>query len=247
VDAFRIDTVKYVPHDFWNDFLWSTDTDAPGIDAVAKSTGRQDFLTFGEVYEIPDALDDTLEHKVASFLGTSAKPELKAVLEFPLYGDIVRVFAHSAPTAYASYRLQRMMDSSLYPNPYILPTFIDNHDVARFMFEGKSGDALVQALTFIFTLPGIPIVYYGTEQGLVDPNRQALFAGGWLATGDSYNQQTGLYTRIQTLSAMRAASKVWTHGALDVVYDTVSGAGPLGYRRTMGSETALVLMNTSKV
>jgi hypothetical protein len=50
---------------------------------------------------------------------------------------------------------------------------------------------------------------------------------------------------VKKLSGLRKGSKVFTHGALDVVYDTVGGAGPFAYRRTQGAETALVLMNTS--
>src|SRR5438132_7642405 len=49
VDAFRVDTVKFVPHDFWNDFFQSTDPSAPGMMAVAKATGRDKFFAFGEV------------------------------------------------------------------------------------------------------------------------------------------------------------------------------------------------------
>ena len=49
------------------------------------------------------------------------------------YGDIERLFATGQPTADMTYRLARMMDPTLYPDPYVLPTFIDNHDVRRFL------------------------------------------------------------------------------------------------------------------
>src|SRR5205085_10887174 len=58
VDAFRVDTVKFVPHDFWNDFFYSTDAGAPGMMAVARARGRNHFFAFGEVYEIPPPGDD---------------------------------------------------------------------------------------------------------------------------------------------------------------------------------------------
>lgn len=47
VDGFRIDTVKFVEHDFWNDFLHADD----GVMTQAVDTGRDNFLTFGEVFE----------------------------------------------------------------------------------------------------------------------------------------------------------------------------------------------------
>ncbi|HKA88597.1 MAG TPA: alpha-amylase family glycosyl hydrolase [Haliangiales bacterium] len=246
VDAFRVDTAKFVPHDFWNDFFYSAEAAAPGIMNVAKSTGRNNFLAFGEVFEVPAPLSDTLEHKVASFLGTPAKPELSSVLAFPLYGEIERVFATGAPTSYMTYRLGRMMDTSLYPNPYILPTFIDNHDVRRFLsITSPTGEDLLQALAFLFTVPGIPIIYYGTEQGFTE-TRQAMFAGGYKSTGDSYNTNNAVYQRIKKLAALRKASPALTHGTIEVAVDNIGAPGPFAYRRTMGTETVLVLMNTAK-
>src|SRR5437868_2931028 len=217
VDAFRVDTVKYVPHDFWNDFFHSADASAPGMMAVARATGRNQFFAFGEVYEIPPPLDDVLEKKVTSFLGTTAKPELPAVLGYPLYGEIGRVFAGGKPTSFMTYRLGKLADPTLYPNPNLVPTFIDNHDVQRFLSLGTL-QGLNQALAFIFTAPGIPIVYYGTEQGFTE-TRGAMFAGGYKSLADHFNTDAALYQRIKKLSALRKGNKVITHGDLQVVYD----------------------------
>jgi hypothetical protein len=194
---------------------------------------------------VPNPLTDTLEHKVASFLGTTQKPELPSVLEFPLYGEIERVFATGSPTAYMTYRLGRMMDPALYPNPYILPTFIDNHDVRRFLsITSPTGEDLLQALAFLFTVPGIPIIYYGTEQGFTD-TRQAMFAGGYKNDTDAYNVNHAVYQRIKKLADLRKASPALMHGPIDVMIDNVAAPGPFAYRRTMGTETVLVLMNTA--
>ena len=60
-------------------------------------------------------------------------------------------------------------------------SFLDNHDLPRFMF-GKADPAIQRvALMYLFTWDGLPCVYYGTEQGFaggVDPkNREDMFAG----------------------------------------------------------------------
>lgn len=240
VDAFRVDTAKFVPHDFWNDFFHAPD----GILATAKSTGRNNFFAFGEVYEIPPPLDDVLEHKVAGYLGTTASPELPAVLAFPLYGEIGRIFAGGKPTAYMTYRLQRFMDPTLYPNPNVMPTFLDNHDVQRFLAVSTS-NGLAQALAFLFTAPGIPIVYYGTEQRFTE-TRQAMFAGGYKNAINRYDTTSTLYQKIKKLSDLRRANKLFTHGSLEVAYDSDAGAGAFGYRRALGSDAVLVLMNTAE-
>ncbi len=245
VDAFRVDTAKFVPHDFWNDFFHSTDAGAPGILAAARATGREDFLAFGEVYEIPDPLTDDRERKVASYLGTPQVPELPSVLAFPLYGEIGRVFAAGQPTSYMTYRLGKLMDPALYPNPHLLPTFLDNHDVRRFLsITSPTGEDLLQALCFLFTVPGIPVVYYGTEQGFTE-TRAAMFEGGWKGKPDQFQTTSALYQRIKKLAGIRRGSTVFTRGGLDVAYDNAAGPGPFAYRRTLGGETVLVLMNTA--
>jgi glycosidase len=247
VDAFRVDTAKFVPHAFWNDFFHSSDPDAPGILAVAAETGRADFLAFGEVYEIPEPLTDALERKVASYLGTPAQPELPSVLAFPLYGEIGRVFAGAQPTTFLTYRLGKLMDPALYPDPHVLPTFIDNHDVRRFLsITSPTGEDLLQALAFLFTAPGIPVVYYGTEQGFTE-TRASMFAGGWGNPGaDRFDTRGAVYQRIRRLADLRKAHPALRRGDLDVLYDNAAGAGPLVYRRTAGGETVLVLLNTAR-
>ena len=252
VDAFRVDTAKFVPHDFWNDFMQSQDSAAPGMAAAAKATGRDSFLAFGEVYEIPDPMTDALDRKVASFLGTPAKPELPSVLGFPLYGEIGRVFAGSQPTSFMTYRLGKLMDPTLYPNPNVIPTFVDNHDVRRFLsISTPTGEDLLQALAFLFTVPGIPVVYYGTEQGFTE-TRASMFKGGW-ATGTSVQSadfyettNAAVYQRIAKLSGLRKGNKAFTHGGLAMAQDVVAGPGPLVYRRSQGTETVLVMFNTAK-
>ena len=242
VDAFRVDTVKFVPHDFWNDFFWSADKTSPGMMAVAKATGRDRFFAFGEVLETSAAGDDSADRKVASYMGTAAKPELPALLAYPLWAELGRVFSQGRPTADLTYRLQKFMDPSLSPNPYQTPLFIDNHDQQRFLKSG-SGAALLQAAVFLFTIPGIPIVYYGTEQGFTE-TRASMFKGGWKGDDDHFNTNIGMYKIIRQLADLRRQNKVLTHGSLDVPYDNV-GPGPLVYRRQAAGETALVFMNTS--
>jgi glycosidase len=253
VDAFRVDTAKFVPHDFWRDFFHSSDPAAPGILEVARSTGRDDFLAFGEVFETPDPLTDALERKVVSYLGTTGAPELPSVLGFPLYAEIGRVFAEGKPTTYLTYRLGRLMDPALYPNPFVVPTFVDNHDVRRFLSKSsRNGEDLLEALAFVFTIPGIPVVYYGTEQGFTE-TRQAMFAGGFdptspatsVASADRYDRTSALYRRIRALADLRKGSVALRRGGLEVRYDTVA-AGPLAYRRTAPGETVWVLFNTAK-
>ena len=170
VDAFRMDTVMLVPLQFWNRFLHDDD----GIYAHARLRGKEHFLTFGEVTAASEPYDDFGERKVAAYLETDGVQGPNSMLGYPLYHEISRVLARGAETASLAYRLERFMD--LYPDPKVIPNFVDNHDTARFLAAGHAA-AFRQALAVIFTIPGIPIVYQGTEQGL-EESRMAMFAGG---------------------------------------------------------------------
>lgn len=245
VDAFRVDTVKFVPTDFWNDFFHSTSATEPGILQVAKQTGRNDFWAFGEVFETSAPLDTNGEVKVSSYLGTPAAPALPAVLQFPLYEEVRKVIGTGTPTHHLAFRLQKFMDPAFFPDPYRTPTFIDNHDVERFLGTGTER-AMAQALSLIFTLPGVPVVYYGTEQGFKTP-RAAMFKGGFGSGGkDHFDTAAAFYGKLKQLADLRKQHPVFTRGTLEVVYDDESGAGGFAYTRTFQGATALVVLNTSE-
>jgi alpha-amylase len=47
-----------------------------------------------------------------------------------------------------------------------LGTFVDNHDHARFLgINGRDHTNFMHAMTFILFNQGVPIIYYGSEQG----------------------------------------------------------------------------------
>ncbi|AGB40450.1 glycosidase [Halobacteroides halobius DSM 5150] len=242
VDGFRVDTVKFIEHEFWNDFFYADDAEAPGIMKVAKKNKKDDFLAFGEVFEASDPLSKEGDKKVTRYLGTKDKPELPAVLNFPLHVTLRRVFAQGRPTHHLSYRLNVTMNE--YRNPYITPLFIDNHDVARFLEKG-SRKAMKQSLMFMFTIPGIPIVYYGTEQGFTE-QRGSMFAEGFGSGGKNhFNQQANLYQYIKKLAETRTSNRILTRGTIDVLQDNHSGSGVFAYKREYKKKTALVLFNTA--
>jgi cyclomaltodextrinase / maltogenic alpha-amylase / neopullulanase len=66
-------------------------------------------------------------------------------------------------------QLARFLDRhlSFFPADLLLPTFIDNHDMDRFLqLANGDKDALRRAAAAQIRLPGPPIIYYGTEVGL---------------------------------------------------------------------------------
>ena len=60
----------------------------------------------------------------------------------------------------------RLAADYLYERPEDLITFVDNHDDGRFLGQLGSEDKLRSALTLLYFMRGIPVLYYGTELGL---------------------------------------------------------------------------------
>jgi glycosidase len=241
VDAFRIDTVKYVPHDFWNDFLWSSDKKHPGVNVFAKSLGKKDFFTFGEDWETNGPYLEKPDRTMSDFLGTEDAPELSSVLNFSLNSDLRDVFAQGRATDALTFRFASQAKN--FPDPGRLVNFIDNHDMDRFATSADK-TALQQALLFLFTIPGIPVVYYGTEQGFTE-TRASMFAAGYGSGGkDHFDTQSEGYKYLQSLTALRASEREFSRGRVQVVKDA-GAAGVFAYTVTDGKRTALVAFNTS--
>ena len=237
VDGFRIDTAKYVEHDFWFDFLHAPD----GIKAKANELGKQHFLTFGEVFEASKPFHNDGEQKLKAFLGSNNKPELDAVIAFPLYFDINAVLAEGRPPAQLGYRLS---EHTKFPKPHLTPTFLNNHDTKRFLAAG-SVDAFIQAYALLFSIPGIPVIYQGDEQ-LLEQSRQAMFAGGFGSEEDQFRQNSLMYQKIQSLAKLRREQQVLSRGDWSLLQADDTAPGVLAYQMTLPQQEKLLLAKDKK-
>ncbi len=117
-----------------------------------------------------------------------------SVFDFAIYDDIGLAFNEEPNWSTGLMRLYNTLAQDfLYPDPYNLVIFGDNHDTDRiFTRVGEDPGNLKLALTFLFTTRGIPQVYTGTEllesafehhgHGELRTN----FPGGW--PGDPVNK-----------------------------------------------------------
>lgn len=242
VDAFRIDTAFYVPAGFFSDFLHSTERAAPGIARVAAATGRRGFHVFGEGFAIDRPGRDEQSRKIESYMhGPRGRPLLPGMLNFPLYGALGDVFARGRPAADLGQRITRM--TALHPRLHWMPSFVDNHDVDRFLAGG--GEAgLKQALLALMTLPGIPVIYYGTEQGFVG-QRAAMFAAGAGSGGrDRFDTDAPLYKLTAEVIALRRAHKVFSRGVPRVLAGNTAQPGAVAWKMVHGRDRAIVVFNS---
>jgi alpha-amylase len=176
-DGLRVDTVPEVEMGFWKTFQA-----AAGVYAV------------GEVFNGDVGY-------VAPYQGGA----LTGILSYPLFFTMRNVFASQQSMNNLQSTLQQYEQA--FVDVDALGTFLDNHDNPRFLYVRNDQVAYKAALTFMLFTRGIPIVYYGTEQGFDGGNdpycREPLWPSG-------YNTQTDLFLHIQTVIAARKQHQIWT-------------------------------------
>ncbi len=190
-DGFRIDAVKHVT---WG---WEY-TFANSIYA------NSDSFLFGEWYQgtTTDALYRD-SYKFANRSGIS-------LLDFPLNQAIRNVFAGTNNFSDIDAVINQENSNFNWNNDLI--TFIDNHDMKRFLSVSNNQNRLHQAIAFIETARGIPCIYYGTEQylhndtnGGDDPYNRPQMPG--------FSKTTVAYGLIKKLSDLRKSNPALGYGS----------------------------------
>jgi glycosidase len=217
IDGFRIDTARHVNPEFWQAFV-------PAMLKRARAKGIPNFHIFGEV--AADGVD------VAQLARYTRVDKLPSVLDFGFAGAVNQVLAGKAGTEVLARLYQ---DDGLYeggaPAAMRLPTFHGNHDFGRLAWLIRSArpqandDEVLQremlANAMLFLLRGVPVVYYGDEQGFVGHGidqdaRQDMFASQVATYNDqgllgsavttatpNFNAQHPLYRQIAALASLR--------------------------------------------
>ena len=105
------------------------------------------------------------------------------VLNFPNYYYIRQVFTDASADMRKLSEYTRAAEVA-YKRMDTLGNFIDNHDVDRFLYARNDTAALMNALAYLWGSRGIPILYYGTEQGFSSQNnRQLMWNFGYSIDG----------------------------------------------------------------
>ncbi|MBT8135716.1 MAG: CHRD domain-containing protein [Gammaproteobacteria bacterium] len=156
VDGFRMDTAKHVQMGFWNDF-------APALQDFARSIGNEHLTIFGEAFDGNPAF-------ISEFF---TRGEMPAMLDFPLHFALGDVFS----------RTNRLDEIFAFDDYYTdadsdardLVNFFGNHDIGRAggivrsALTGQDDAGQVEAVSLVyamnFFLRGVPVIYYGDEQG----------------------------------------------------------------------------------
>jgi glycosidase len=257
IDGFRIDTIRYLKDDLPRLF-------GNSMREFALSIGKKNFFTFGEVF------DSNAEQDIAKFIGrnTSDQSELvgvDAALDYPLFNTLKAVVkGFAAPTAVVGMyqnrkNVERNILSSHGDATRFFVMFLDNHDVKeRIRYVDptnptKFDDQVTLGLACLYSLAGIPCLYYGTEQGLHGSgNDEAVREALW--GGPGFDRQSGFYQDIQQITSVRAQQSALRYGRFyfrplsgDGVSFGVSGfpQGVIAFSRILNDQEVVVAANTN--
>jgi glycosidase len=247
LDGFRHDATKHIPLKFWRSLTRKLKY------RVATPEDRT-IYQIGETYGNPQL--------IGSYIGSGL---LDAQFDFNLYDASVSAFAKEDGSIE---NLQRVLDQSLtaYGYHHLMGNISGNQDRTRFISyadgsvsfsedpklagwtrEITIGDTigysrLAMLHAFNFTIPGVPVIYYGDEIGLPganDPdNRRMMRFGDEL---DSHEK--ALLTKVKKIARLRQDNMALLYGDL---FSLSANDGHLAYLRNYFDQTALVFINTTR-
>jgi glycosidase len=219
-DAFRIDTIGWMPHGFWKQFA----------DRIREK--RPGFFMFGEAFDYD-----------AANIAVHTRPENGgvSVLDFPMKQAMDEVFGGKG-AGYERLVPALFLDSGPYANPYDLATFYDNHDMPRM---DASDEGFIDAHNWLFTARGIPVIYYGSETGFM--RGRAEHAGNRNYFGQERIDaapQSPIFAPLQRIATLRRESPALQRGLqLNVKLEGDEAVFYRVYQRDGTAQTALVLLN----
>jgi glycosidase len=219
LDGYRLDAVKHIERDFW----WKYRTAM----RAAVDPGRQVPL-----YSVGETFMD--REGIMSFVGPNM---LDGQFDFPLYDTIIDVFAKQTR---GLDELEKSLSTSesVYGKETLMSPLLGNHDKARFMAyadgdlphpeeadEEEVGwnfppqvdnkpayEKLKLGLTFILSIDGVPMIYYGDEigkSGAGDPDNRRMMRWGDEVTAE----EAAVRTHFSKVAAVRNKHPALRYGS----------------------------------
>lgn len=213
IDGYRLDAAKHVSLEFWEELSRAIHKEFPA------------FYTIGEAFDF-NAMTVSLYQDAG----------LTGMLDFPLYSALNGYFSGDQDAEDFAGKIEEAHNA--YSTPSLFGTFIDSHDVNRFISSHHryTEEDLKAALIFQFTYTGIPVLYYGTEvamPGKGDPdNRRDM----------DWKKESPVRNHVKALARLRRQHPALTSGEFAVA----AAEGSLfAYSRSDAGSYFLVAMNNS--
>ncbi|MFJ7728080.1 alpha-amylase family glycosyl hydrolase [Neobacillus sp. NPDC097160] len=214
VDGYSLPEVNHVPLSFWTDFS----------NEVKKE--KKDFFLLGVTSE-----NTSIDMNQYQSVG------IDSLFDYSQSEKLRKAFA---TTNQPFSPLYSAFDSSQ-KNSGLMANFLDNEYTVRFTNDIVDerqfpGSRWKTALTYLYTTPGIPLFYYGTEIALiggeVPDNRRQM----------NFRTEKELIDYITKLAEQRKQLASLTRGTMEMLYDK---GGMVVYKRVYKGETSVIAINNS--
>ncbi len=167
-DGFRLDHVIGPILSFWKQFTKEIKTNYPNSILIGEA-----WMMGIKKHELNTI---NINHKFLKWLFCDAASDkllkeyidvLDGVLDFK-FQEIIRNYIAYSRISKNEFDKNIKKHYKHFPENYFLPAFLDNHDTNRFLFQCKNDkDKLKAAAQIQFSVDQPPIIYYGTETGIV--------------------------------------------------------------------------------
>ncbi|WP_299253626.1 alpha-amylase family glycosyl hydrolase [uncultured Cytophaga sp.] len=181
-DGFRIDAAKHIPPNWLNTFIEE-------IKRLALGVGKKNFFIFAEI--------------ISNLSVVEKYKAIDGYLDFDFYFTSVDRLLHKNEKQIGIH--QTSLDA-------IPIRFLDNHDqigqkIKRRIASNTNKSQFLNLLKVFLMMPGVPCIYYGTEQGLKGKGkndsaiRECMFDP--FGSTDVFNKESVFYKTIKQFSKFR--------------------------------------------
>ncbi|SEK31889.1 alpha-amylase family glycosyl hydrolase [Haloferax larsenii] len=207
VDGFRCDVAWGVPHGFWKEVRERVKAES------------DDFLL----------LDETVPRDVQF-----RENEFDYHYDTDLYDTLRDIGTGDAPAS-ALFDALVEADHHGFPDEAVHMRYVENHDETRYATECEEG-TLRPAAAATFTLPGVPMIYYGQERGVPEQR-------GTMHWHDGDADLTDFHRRLVALRNEHPALRSNDVSKASVEVESGDADSVVAYRRVGEDESLLVVLN----
>ncbi|TDL62572.1 alpha-amlyase [Rhodococcus qingshengii] len=211
IDGYSLPEVNHVPVAFWSDFSKEVKNEKENFFLIGITSAN---LTVDPDKYVMAGIDSITDYQHSE--------------------DLRNVFATT------NQGFSELNDNKV-QKPELQPQFFDNEMTTRFtsdIVKNKHfpGSRWKTALTYIYSTPGIPIVFYGSEIALnggeIPDNRQPM----------NFRTEKELIDYITKLGELRNQLPSLTRGSMEMLYEK---DGMAVYKRVYQDETAIIAINNT--
>lgn len=245
IDAIRQDTHPYADYDFMARWCKEVEDEYPAFNIVGEAWYPRITASAWWQRNSPNNTNNS---------------NLKTVMDFDLTFTAQHAFTDESSSREGSeaglFKLYEVIAQDyLFVDPTNILTFLDNHDLGRFMKKEETDlRRYKQAMAFLLTTRGVPQIYYGTEILMAGEKKEGDgsirkdFPGGWPGDAvDAFTRagrtplQNEAWDYLQKILQWRKTSEPVKEGKL--IHYTPDRTGCYVYARIKDEKTVLVMMN----